>query len=398
MSLTPSNVPWDSNRYKATEYVISYDSNGVPALSKKEADYTGVNYNFASLPTGTSTATSGVTTGTTAQTTTQQQTSEAFGDVKPHYWENESTVSGIDVNRIKFPPKGSINVYNADDGYKTFEQNRATQGAGYYNSPMYTGGFASDITQKGPGRTWTDEEPALEKFLTKYGKQPNWIEQGIGYLTKSPGFSSVKGILQDVLPLYNRRAIKEKEYSNQGIAIDSGTGNIVFQQQGWTTDAYGNSTWGAISHLDPRNIMAGYNIYHMNAETIDKRINKILNRKIPQTNASRAKIVALRNFKKGIVEKAEKTTEDIIDRRVDKEIKKKATKQIKDRTTNVGRDATQEEKKQAKKDYERIERAYQEDTGGQAGSYGDEGDSGQQFDDAGQEVGYNDPFDPGGGE
>jgi len=91
MSLTPSNVPWDSNRYKATEYVISYDSNGVPTLSKKEADYTGVNYNFASLPTGTSTTTSGVTTGTTAQTTTQttqQQTSEAFGDVTPHYWDD----------------------------------------------------------------------------------------------------------------------------------------------------------------------------------------------------------------------------------------------------------------------------------------------------------------------
>ena len=326
MSLTPSNVPWDSNRYKATEYVISYDSNGVPTLSKKEADYTGVNYNFASLPTGTSTATSGVTTGTTAQTTTQQQTSEAFGDVKPHYWENESTVSGIDVNRIK-QPTGSPYPDITFDGPLTqeqladyrYQQNRANAGAGYYGDPNYIGGFSGNITQKGPGRTWTDEEPALEKFLTKYGRQPNLIERGAKYLAKSPGFNAVKGILQDVLPLYNRRAIKEKEYGNQGIAIDSGTGKIVFQQQGWTTDAHGNRTWGAISHLDPRNIMAGYNVYHMNAETIDKRINKILNRKKPQTNSSRAKIVALRNFKKGIVEKAEKTTEAIIDRRIKKE-------------------------------------------------------------------------------
>ena len=93
MSLTPSNVPWDSNRYKATEYVISYDSNGVPTLSKKEADYTGVNYNFASLPTDTSTTTSGVTTGTTAQTT-QQQTSKAFGDVTPHYWDEKDNDAG----------------------------------------------------------------------------------------------------------------------------------------------------------------------------------------------------------------------------------------------------------------------------------------------------------------
>ena len=50
MSLTPSKVTWDPNRYKATEYVITYDSNGTPTLSKKEADYTGVNYNFSSLP------------------------------------------------------------------------------------------------------------------------------------------------------------------------------------------------------------------------------------------------------------------------------------------------------------------------------------------------------------
>lgn len=357
MAQTPVN--WDPNRYGSVKHVLKFDSaTGTWSTDEQPQSY-NTTYNFTPLPTS-STTTSSSTTNQQQTSTTQQQTSEAFGDVKPHYWENESTVSGIDVNRIKFPPKGSINVYNADDGYKTFEQNRATQ-------------------------------------LERLSKQPNWIEQGIGYLTKSPGFSSVKGILQDVLPLYNRRAIKEKEYSNQGIAIDSGTGNIVFQQQGWTTDAHGNSTWGAINHLDPRNIMAGYNIYRMNAETIDKRINKILNRKIPQTNASRAKIVALRNFKKGIVEKAEKTVDTIIDRRVNKEIKKKATRQIKDRMTDVGRDATQEEKKQAKKDYERIERAYQEDTGPGPGSYTDEGGSGDHAADASGST-YTDPFDPGGGE
>jgi len=93
MSLTPSNVPWDSNRLKATEYVIKYDSTGKGYLEKQEADYTGVNYNFASLPTDTSTTTSGVTTGTTAQTT-QQQTSEAFGDVRPHYWDEKDNDAG----------------------------------------------------------------------------------------------------------------------------------------------------------------------------------------------------------------------------------------------------------------------------------------------------------------
>ena len=44
-------------------------------------------------------------------------------------------------------------------------------------------------------------------------------------------------------------------------------------------------------------------------------------------------------------------------------------------------------------DLQRIERAYREDTGRGAGSYGPGGGSGQQSDGS-----YNDPFDPGGGE
>ena len=106
MSLTPSKVTWDPNRYKATEYVITYDSNGNPTLSKKEADYTGVNYNFSSLPTNTQT-----TTNTTTQqtgTTTQAQTTEAFGDVKPYYW-NEGCGGNGEGNQnqeiIKTSPK-----------------------------------------------------------------------------------------------------------------------------------------------------------------------------------------------------------------------------------------------------------------------------------------------------
>jgi len=107
MSLTPSKVTWDPNRYKATEYVITYDSNGTPTLSKKEADYTGVNYNFSSLPSGTTTQT---TTGTTTQqtgTTTQAQTAEAFGNVKPYYWNQGGGGNGGNQNQeiIKTSPK-----------------------------------------------------------------------------------------------------------------------------------------------------------------------------------------------------------------------------------------------------------------------------------------------------
>ena len=104
MSLTPSKVPWDSNRLKAHEWVINYDSNGNAVLGKKEADYTKVKYNFASLPSNTST-TSQTQTGTTAQsgTTTQQQTSEAFGNVKPHYWTDDKP----DDKSINYTTKSS---------------------------------------------------------------------------------------------------------------------------------------------------------------------------------------------------------------------------------------------------------------------------------------------------
>ena len=55
------------------------------------------------------------------------------------------------------------------------------------------------------------------------------------------------------------------------------------------------------------------------------------------------------------------------------------------------------QRQQRMSDLQRIERAYREEVGGRAGSYAT-GESGIQRDSAGREVGYNDPFDPGGGE
>jgi hypothetical protein len=53
---------------------------------------------------------------------------------------------------------------------------------------------------------------------------------------------------------------------------------------------------------------------------------------------------------------------------------------------------------QAVRDQQRKNRAYREDIGPGPGSYGPGGGSGIQRDSGGTEVGYNDPFDPGGGE
>jgi len=64
-------------------------------------------------------------------------------------------------------------------------------------------------------------------------------------------------------------------------------------------------------------------------------------------------------------------------------------------STEARQRAAQESQRQA--DQARINRAYREETGGQGGSYAT-GESGIQRDSRGRETGYNDPFDPGGGE
>ena len=76
--------------------------------------------------------------------------------------------------------------------------------------------------------------------------------------------------------------------------------------------------------------------------------------------------------------------------------KNAATAQIRDRTTNIG-DVTPGQQAQANADYARIQRAYREDTGGNAGSYSPGGGSGSHAPDASGST-YSDPFDPGGGE
>ena len=64
MALEPDKTTWNPNRYKATEYVITYDASGNAQLTQKAADYTGVSYNFSQLPTNN-----------TQNTTTNTQTS-----------------------------------------------------------------------------------------------------------------------------------------------------------------------------------------------------------------------------------------------------------------------------------------------------------------------------------
>jgi len=95
--------------------------------------------------------------------------------------------------------------------------------------------------------------------------------------------------------------------------------------------------------------------------------------------------------------KIEKVLEEArIIREEEQRIADAAGKELEERMTNIG-NVTAAQQAQADADYQRVQRAYREDTGRGGGSYAT-GESGRQFDSSGAEVGYNDPFDPGGGE
>jgi len=120
MSLTPSKVIWDPNRYKATEYVITYDSNGSPTLTKKETDYTGINYNFSSLPSGGS----GGEGGTTPPDNSTPDTPDTpdMGNVMPLYAQNNND------DPFKAPwskDKSTMTDANTVMGFKVDEANKA---------------------------------------------------------------------------------------------------------------------------------------------------------------------------------------------------------------------------------------------------------------------------------
>ena len=88
MARTPVN--WNPNRYGSVKHVLKFDAaTGTYSLQEQKQSYTGINYNFSSLPSGstqtqTSTNTS-TNTNTQSQSTTSAQTTKAFGDVMPLY-------------------------------------------------------------------------------------------------------------------------------------------------------------------------------------------------------------------------------------------------------------------------------------------------------------------------
>ena len=111
------------------------------------------------------------------------------------------------------------------------------------------------------------------------GLMDNPITSAIGFAI-NPAFGAIKGIAKGIgsmIPV-NQRAIQENIMGNLGFAVND-IGQIV------STGDYDDESGD--------NVMAGYNLNRMTVDTFKNRIDKIRNRKIAQTAASRARIKAI---------------------------------------------------------------------------------------------------------
>ena len=221
MSLTPETTVWNPNRYKGTEYVISYAADGAPSLTKKTADYTGVNYQFAALPTGKAT-TGTTTTGTTTTGTTQSQTTEAFGDVKPWWW-NQQGDGQDSANTFRWNKKaedpyafehrrasaaGTFESEKAEDPY-AFEHRRASA-AGTFESEQEQPGFFKKAKKTISGFV---PRPVKEKVKEKWEKFKPLAVKAIDYVSDiyRPGANkSFRG----VAGLYNTEINLMRKYGS----------------------------------------------------------------------------------------------------------------------------------------------------------------------------------------
>ena len=121
MARTPVN--WDPNRYGSVKHILKFDaSTGTYSLQEQEHNYTGVNYNFSSLPSS-STTTSQTQTGTgQSQTgTTSAQTTQAFGNVQPQFAQHDNE----DPFSASFSKDKTMTDANTVMGFKVDEDNKA---------------------------------------------------------------------------------------------------------------------------------------------------------------------------------------------------------------------------------------------------------------------------------
>lgn len=208
---------------------------------------------------------------------------------------------GIMDPRLLYPQNGSgdqsYSVYNPDPTRVSGPIDMSTKPTNIYS--YQPGDFEDDFYNRLSGKNileygtsdYFPQKSGIENLMDEIKNNP--IIQGALALA-NPLATAIKGIgtgIASMLPV-NERAIQER----------------AMRQMGYSIDDVGRIVQGPGDYVTPENIMAGYNAYRMTPETFDKRIENILNRSLPQTDASRAKIAAIEKSKQDFLD-AQRLTE-----------------------------------------------------------------------------------------
>ena len=286
-----ATVNWDPNRYGSTKRVLQYDAaTGNYSVVDQDHSYTGVNYSFTALPTGKAT-TGTTTTGTTTTGTTQAQTTEAFGDVKPWWWNQQGE------------GKDSANVFS---GYQK-EKEPVTELSGFFDPlrkasagqkpPLgdrlrhQAANFGQSFGLSKTDREWADVDRALageddqEGFIKKttgFVTRPikkAWKEtfkplalQAIDYITKRPGANkSFRG----VAGLYDTEIELMRKYGSVGATDMNPTGDTRKDDAGFNIVS-GAMNYNKIGTNSRRhNMLKAADIYEKGSQAWKDERNKI---------------------------------------------------------------------------------------------------------------------------
>lgn len=270
--------------------------------------------------------------------------------------------------------------------------------SGYYNSPNYRGGLPGNIQQKGPGRFFQyDNSGKFYKDETLQPKKelPSWMKAAMAF---APGGTFLADKIENKMnPGYTGITQQQIDEDYGGGGGSYGIAGLSDTQKQYY-DALAGQRFlydgpGGMKTLD------GKNFSRVDEDTI----NDYFQGKIDKYGSIEEyeKYIAQdpkRRKNLGLILKQYKTLQGINDFNYRDNLRDIGASNI-DEATFAGQGGDKAAQQQiAQQQQNRIDRAYREDTGPGPGSYGPGGGSGIQRDSSGRETGYNDPFDPGGGE
>ena len=267
MASTPVN--WNPNRYGSVKHVLKFDAaTGTYSLQEQNQSYNGTNYNFASLPTADNTTTSTTTAANTTTQTTQQQTTEAFGDVKPHYWDVEDK-----------DDKSGANVFQWNEKSAQTEEDTTAKEYREYSQD-------SNLLARFP--TFEEYQKSLHPFKSRiksavepFKKTWNWAKplavKAFEYVTKRPTISgdSANQSFRGVAGLYSKEINLMNQYGSTMPTEGNPTGDPRKDDAGFNIVSFAGNYNGIGTFSRRHNMLAKADIYEKGSNEWKTARNKI---------------------------------------------------------------------------------------------------------------------------